>query len=150
MPYEQYIKLINTSKTYSQRVVSYIYQLLLSIYDNSKSFAASNSEDALIFSDAVNYMNKNLDKIPAVKEIAHYCGTSESTLKRIFTKFSGLGVHKYMLTLKINTAARLIKEGFSVTDIAEELGFSSQGYFSFVFKREMNKTPTEYRNIFYI
>ena len=82
-----------------------------------------------------------------IAEIAKACGTSPTRLKCIFTKYSGLGVHKYFVSLKINVAAQLIKSGMTVTEISERLGFSSQGYFSLAFKRETGMSPTEYKKI---
>ena len=38
----------------------------------------------------------------------------------------------------------LLTTNFSLTQIAYECGFSSQSYFSYVFKRRMKVTPREY------
>jgi len=38
----------------------------------------------------------------------------------------------------------LISTDCTLTDVAFECGFSSQSYFSYVFKRRMQKTPREY------
>ena len=147
MPHSMYLDRFNTSPSYSQSVVSYIYQLFSSLANNSTLSCASQSVEAQIFADAVNYMNQNLSSSPDIAEISKSCGTSQTRLKCIFTKYSGLGVHKYFVSLKINVAAQLIKSGMTVTEISERLGFSSQGYFSLAFKRETGMSPTEYKKI---
>ena len=137
----KYTELLASYK-YSQTVVLYIYRLFLSLCgDNTVSYY-SESPDAAVFYNAVNYMNSRICEQPGIKEIADYCGTSASSLKRIFLKYSGLGVHRYFLKLKINAAAHLLENGSSVCETAEKLGFSSQGYFSFAFKRETGFPPS--------
>ena len=146
MPHSMYIDKFDTSPSYSQSVVSYIYQLFSSLANNSTLSCTLQSVDAQIFADAVNYMNNNLSSSPDIAEIAKACGTSPTRLKCIFAKYSGLGVHKYLISLKMNVASQLIKDGITVTEISERLGFSSQGYFSLAFKRETGMSPTVYKN----
>lgn len=137
----KYTGLLASSK-YSQTAVLYIYRLLLSLCGENTVSYYSESPDAAVFYNAVNYMNSRICEQPGIKEIADYCGTSASSLKRIFFKYSGLSVHRYFLKLKINAAAHLLENGSSVCETAEKLGFSSQGYFSFAFKRETGFPPS--------
>ncbi len=141
-----YLEKFLKSKSYSQCVVSYIHLLFLSLSADSTVSHTSKSGKIEVFSKAVNYMNSNLSYFPTIDEISEKCNTNPTTLKRIFAKYSGLSVHKYLLTLKINTACQMLKEDYSVSEISDALGFSSQGYFSTVFKRETNLYPTEYKN----
>ena len=52
---------------------------------------------------------------------------------------------KYFNQLKINRAILFLKAGHSVSHIANNMGFSSPGYFSIVFKRETGMLPLEYK-----
>lgn len=135
-----------------QTVSTYITQLFLSLSENGCISAPHPDTDAPLFSKAVNYMKENLYTSPTVGEIARSCSVSETGLKRVFAKHAGFGVHKYLLKLKIGEAVRLLSEGLSVTETADRLGFSSQGYFSYVFKRETGINPSEnkLRNSHYI
>ncbi len=133
-----------TSKTYSQMISTYICQLFLLLYEDYDISAVNETPDALIFEKAVNYMKAHINDQPQIAEIAEHCNISQTGLKRVFGKFSGLGVHKYLLKLKINMSIQLLNEGYTVTYISEKLGFLNQGYFSYVFKRETGFSPTEY------
>lgn len=143
---KNYISLFEQSDSYSQMVVSYIYRIFLSLCERNIASVISESPDAAVFSDAVNFMNENLDKELSVNDIACYSSVSISLLKRTFLKYSGMGVHKYFLKMKINTASSLLENGNSVSETAEMLGFSSQPYFSYVFKRETGIPPSVYRH----
>lgn len=139
-----YLEPANKSVIYLQYLSSVLEQLLLSLYEESAETSASKAPDVIIFRKAVKYMNKNLDKQISINSLSKECNVSPTGIKRIFGKYSGLGIHKYFLTLKINKAAQYLKSHHSVTEISELLGFSSQAYFSHVFKRETGLSPTEY------
>lgn len=140
----EYMYLIPFAKNpeYSQTVATQIYSLLFSLYNLSEAIPASTSHDSVIFGEAVNYMKSKLYSTLSVDEISKNVGVSQSGLKRIFKKYSGLGVHKYFLKLKLKLATDMLKNGNSVTYTAEKLGFSSQGYFTKTFQRETGVLPS--------
>lgn len=127
-----------------QTVMNYIYKLFLLLYENQTTFKESSEKNAVIYKKAVNYMNSEIYSKISVLDIANFCSVSETTLKRIFAEYAGIGIHKYYLKLKIKEAITLLSKDKSVTEVAEMLSFSSQGYFSLTFKRETGYTPSEY------
>lgn len=129
--------------TYLQMISTYVHQLFLSIAENSTLSTAHYSPSADIFNTAVRFMHKNINTPLSVSDIAAESGTSVSNLKRIFDKYAGMPIHRYFLTLRLNRAAILLKQGHSVKETADLLGFSSQCYFSSVYKREMKLPPSQ-------
>ena len=123
----------------------YITQLLLSLFQSNTLTPASTSPDAMVFKKAVAYMNSNINKQISITDVAAHCQVSLSGIKRYFLKFTGIGVHRYFLKLKINAAAESIKNGSTITEAAYKFGFPSQSYFSVAFKRETGISPTEYK-----
>lgn len=130
---------------YSQMVATYLQQLMLSLAEESTLSCVSSSPDAVCFSKAIVYLNRNIHRQPTIPEIAAFCHVSEATIKRIFEKYAGIGVHKYLVKLKIKEARKLLQEGESVNTTAERLGFGGQSYFSKAFKRETGKNPSEFK-----
>ena len=143
MPEHQYLSSFQATPTYSQMLTTYLYQLFLTLAGDGVVADVSVSPEAKLFQKAVNYMNDHLSRQLGISDIAAFCNTSEATLKRIFTRFSGMGVHRYFLTLKIQAATDLLRQGNSVTETAEKLGFSSQAYFSATYKRETGLNPSQ-------
>lgn len=129
---------------YSQMVVSSLYQLFLSLAEQGTVSSVSLAPDAITFRNAINFLNQKLNCQPTVSEIAKYCNVSDASLKRIFDKYAGISVHKYLLKRKINMAKQLLQEGSQVSMVAENLGFASQSYFSKAFKRETGFTPSDF------
>ena len=144
--YSKYLIPFEYSQSYPQMIQTYIYRLLLSLSENNTVASASSEYTASIFREAVDYMNDNVCEQLKVADIAKHCSVSVSGLKRIFEKYAGIGVHKYLIKLKIKKAADMLGAGMTVTDAAEKLGFSSQGYFSAVFKRETGTSPSRRRD----
>ena len=93
------------------------------------------NEKTRLFSKAVSIMERYIASKITVDELAQMLRVSLSGLKRIFWKYTGIGVHEYYLMLKINKAKELLLSGYSITRTAKVLQFSSQPYFSTTFKR---------------
>lgn len=132
---------------YMQTITTYFYLLFLSLSREGAISSASTSTDAVIFRKAINYLNNNLSKQPTVEETARFCNVSLAGLKRTFDKYAGIGVHQYLLKLKIKAAIDLLESGQSVTAVAERTGFNNQSYFSKAFKRETGKNPSDYKRL---
>lgn len=132
-------------EVYFQMLSSLVCELFLSFSESNLMALTTDTPETATFRQAVEIMSSRLEDTLSVDEIARECNVSATQLKRIFRKYSDLGVHKYYLKMKINLASRLLREGVSVTDVSEWLGFSSQNYFSMVYKRETGRSPTEYK-----
>lgn len=130
---------------YLQNVVMYLQQLFLSFTGEEVVSQVSSAPDAVIFGKVIGYLNSNLSRQPSVSEIARFANVSTASLKRIFSKYTGMGIHKYLLKLKIKAAMELLQDGESVNVVAEKVGFNSQSYFSKAFKRETGVNPSEVR-----
>ncbi len=144
---QSYLEPFLTSPVYSQMLATYLQQLMLSLAEAGAVSSASSAPDAVAFRRAISYLNSNVHAQPSVPEIARYCNVSEASIKRIFDKYAGMGIHKYLLKLKIKAAAELLQGGESVTSVAEQLGFNSQAYFSRAFKRETGLMPSSLKAI---
>lgn len=89
---------------------------------------------------------------------AHYCEhiTAQSLarqfnyhpyyLGRRFREVTGMGIHQYVLSLRLKKCARLlISSTLSVSEIARICGFSSASALSEYFRRVYRQSPVEYR-----
>ncbi len=69
---------------------------------------------------------------------------------KLYYKIKGLTGEtpsNFFRTYKLNRAAELLKSGkYTVSEIADKCGFSTQSHFSVVFKKQFGITPTEYKS----
>ena len=141
--YYRYLEPFDRLPAYSQTVASFLELFMLSLAETGSVSSVSSDPEAILFSRAVNYLNSNIHRQPSVPETARFCGVSESGLKRLFDKYAGISVHKYLLKLKIKAAVQLLESGQTVSRTAQELGFNTQSYFSRAFKRETGLSPSQ-------
>ena len=87
-----------------------------------------------------NISNSEFDK----EEFALAMNVSSSLLYKKMKALTNLSPSEFMKTIRLNYAMELLKSrSYSVTEISELCGFSSVGYFSTVFKKHFQKSPTE-------
>ena len=96
----------------------------------------------------VDYINENFsDPRLSVEEIAKFANLNESYLSRFFKKMMGLPPSKYIIDLRMQRAAILLKrEDISVKVVAMSVGYSDSLYFTREFRRYYENSPTAFRN----
>ena len=80
------------------------------------------------------------------KDLAQKLSYSESYLRYVFKKVSGMSVQAKINHIRLEKAKRLfVSTRLSVTQIAFSLGFCDSNYFSAYFKKQTGKSPLSYR-----
>lgn len=78
--------------------------------------------------------------------ISEQVGVSTSYVSKVFKEEYGIGVVEYMNELRIEAAKKLMeKEGITIKEIAEQVGFTSDIHFIRIFKKYENITPGVYK-----
>ena len=87
----------------------------------------------------------------SMRDLAKECCLSESRLAHIFTIENGTTLNKYLTSVLMHRAVRLLADDInSISDVASALGYPSLQYFDCAFKKFWGCSPTEYRKIFKI
>ncbi|WP_196893335.1 helix-turn-helix domain-containing protein [Aureivirga marina] len=109
-----------------------------------------NSDIITLFSDELDsYFEKNIQKesgIPTTQYFAKKLNYSPNYLNELIKKQTGKSISEH-INYKILELAKssLLNSSKTVSEIAFELGFSYSQYFSRFFKKNIGKTPNEYR-----
>jgi len=119
--------------------------LLSLLSSQSTSQSRQYSTGAMHYKQIIDTMNDHIDENLSIDDLAALCNLSVSNMKKIFNKYAGGGVMHHFNRLKVKRAMRFLRAGHSVSEVSDMLGFSSQNYFSVVFKREAGMLPSEYR-----
>ena len=122
--------------------------LLLLLAENNTEVSPEKFIGNHNYHTVIKAMYDNLRRKVTVEELAEICKLSPSNLKKIFKKYSSLGVIEYFNQLKITEAMKLLNSDASVSEISYALGYSSPSYFCDAFKRHTGFTPSEYKRIF--
>jgi len=95
--------------------------------------------------DIIQLLKANLYADISLGEISQQTYYSKTFLNSIFKKNTGMPIMKYYTMLKIQEAKKLLRDNMSVTAMASRLNFESASYFTKVFKRYTQMTPTAYK-----
>jgi AraC-like DNA-binding protein len=84
-----------------------------------------------------------------VDDMAYAAGLSRAHFSREFKQAFGVAPHAYLLTRRLERAARLLRvTDRSVIEVCMDVGLQSVGSFTTSFRRMFGKTPTAYRASF--
>lgn len=96
--------------------------------------------------EILEYVNHNFFKDISVADLSRMFFINPNYISQLFKKEVGSNFTEYLTRLRMNYACRLLKESkLSIEQIGEKCGYNDYFYFAKVFKREMGKTPTQYR-----
>ena len=94
----------------------------------------------------MDYIYSNLHTKITLNKLAGYVNLNPNYLSRLFKKETGTAVSMYIQSRKIEAALNMLKfSDFTVSQIASVLSFSTQSYFTEVFKKQVGMTPQKYR-----
>ena len=93
-----------------------------------------------------DYVGKHYREKIYLSEIADTLGLSETYLSRLFRKETGERLQDYIVNVRLEHAANLLRYSEeSISKIAEYVNFSSQSYMGKVFKEKYEMSPKQYR-----
>ena len=99
---------------------------------------------------SLSYIKEHLTEDLSLDKVAKSVSFSPIHFHNAFKTAVGKTLRDYIEEQRIKKATNLLlTTNYSLTQIAYECGFSSQSYFSYVFKRRMKKTPREYAKEIY-
>jgi AraC-like DNA-binding protein len=93
----------------------------------------------------VEYVDQYLGSSIDVDKVAFLTGLARTQFGKVFRESFGLPLHQYVLARKIHVATRRLLDDVRVTELSQELGFSSHAHFSTVFRHYVGTTPSEFR-----
>jgi two-component system response regulator YesN len=107
---------------------------------------ASNNVSSAVVTKIRQYIRSRLSEDITRDELAAHVYLNPAYLSRLFKKETGLSISDVIIQERIGKAKQMLEEtGHKITDIAEQVGYTSLGSFSNLFKRIVGVTPQQYR-----
>ncbi len=103
-------------------------------------------DDSRIMEIALLYIQENFKKSDiSLYDVSKHVYLSYRYFSGIFTRHMGMGFVKYLNSLRIEEAIRLLKTGkYTVKEISDKVGFRNCNYFIKIFKQSTGVTPKQY------
>ena len=90
-----------------------------------------------------NYSNANL----MLQDVAKAVNMSKSRFSTVFSQTTGQSFTEYLIYLRLSKAKELLKtSNLKSSQIATEIGYNDSHYFSYIFKKNVGMTPSDYRS----
>lgn len=143
--------------SYSEQTCSYGFTTML--LELSEQFQGSNSAESgrisLQKEELVRqiraYIRFNTLATIRITDIAAHFGYHEKYISAVFKSVSGQGLKDYLIAQKMELAKdMLLNSHYTISQIAQTLGFSDVHNFSHGFKKALGISPREFRNAFYV
>jgi AraC-like DNA-binding protein len=136
-----------------QMIRTYLEQLLITLIRSEAGspdmhlFPTKEIMENHLVSAVIRIIEKNTYGKISVEEICKELNYSRTYLSKLFKSVSGYTILEYISRTKIREAKKLIREDrYNFTEISDMLSFDNPHYFSSVFKRVANMTPSDYKN----
>lgn len=132
-----------TSKQKHEKASVIFHEMLQFLYKKSLKDTNKISKESRIIKE---YIDENFTQKITLKELSELVYLSESQVIRNFRRDIGKTPYDYILDLRIERSKMLLKNTrLMVKEIAFNLGFSDEHYFSYLFREKTGKSPTSYR-----
>jgi two-component system response regulator YesN len=95
---------------------------------------------------AKDYLEEHYYEDLSLTEVAEHVGITASYLSNLFSKQVGMKFVDYLNEVRIDHACTYLRQNYLKNyEIAYKVGFRDEKYFSKVFRRVMDMTPSEYK-----
>ena len=138
-----------TNKVNSFKNIEEIKIWVLELYEKCSEYIETYYDaNKKYFFNIKFYMKENFTNQDfSFQRLCDYMHLSPSYLSSIFKNHIGKTFIEYLTELRMQKALELLtKTSLKSFEIAYQVGYSDPHYFSSVFKRTFNESPTEYRN----
>ncbi|WP_298485974.1 AraC family transcriptional regulator [uncultured Maribacter sp.] len=148
--------ILQESRSYGEESVSLVTSLMTSILEilirnikKSSYFEATkkNSDDRI--TKMLTYINENIDKTELLKveNLANVFMMSPTYVSEYFKKQVSMSLREYIIKAKLKLVEiRLLNSDFTLTQIADDLGFTDVSHLSKTFKRYAGTSIREFKN----
>ncbi|WP_443672872.1 helix-turn-helix domain-containing protein [Gemmiger sp.] len=95
---------------------------------------------------AAAYFNENYNTKISIDDYAESLHISTNGFIHNFKQYAGMSPAQYILSLRmVNAQSLLERTTYNIKEISEIVGYENPLYFSRVFKKEIGKSPAQYR-----
>lgn len=148
---------LHMGQVYSNKILdAYTTQLLVQVY---RLFHLETSEDVCLTKDdfrknyimgravfqTLRYIDNNVEEVGNIQQIAEQLKYNPTYLSRIFSEQMGVTLSDYIKIKKIERAKEILKQGISVDEVAQRLGYFTTQSFSKMFRRYEKCSPSAYK-----
>lgn len=125
-----------------------ILEIFANIYDifyDGQQISDTESRNLALITELINYIDANIADDLSLERLAEQVNFSTFHLSRLFKRYTGTTLNKYIVTKRIDKAKLLLKDLTSITAVSKEVGFNNYNHFFRTFKNITGLSPADYK-----
>jgi len=131
------IKTLGGLQTY---IREYLHQVMTAVQE------MKSDKTMVIMDKLIAYINSHYNECITLEQLGNMSGFSPFYLSKVFKKHVDMNFSDYLVFVRMKVAKRMLKNPTkSIKEISMEVGYTDPNYFSRVFRKAEQMTPTAYR-----
>lgn len=94
-----------------------------------------------------DYIKSNYASIISIEECSSLLNLNEKYFSKLFKQYIHFNFLDYLTEVKMKNAMKFLNNGYTIKETAEKTGYSDSAYFSKVFHKHFNITPSKCKKI---
>jgi len=130
---------------------SMLYEIMANLYNDFYDDHQASAVDLQSFTTIiklVRFIDDHIAEDLSLERLAAEVNFSKFYTCRVFKKYTGYTLNKYIVSKRIERSKVLLKESMSISDISKSSGFNNYSYFYKTFKKSYGINPAEYKAAF--
>lgn len=139
---------INSIPYKSLNCLNYISKFIFMIFEDKFNDKVNSKNFNPYIRKSIEYIHLNYSQDISISSICDYLEINKSYFCSLFKKCTGITFSSFLNRFRIEKSKELLlKSDLSLMNIAIAVGFNNQNYYSIVFKKYTNLTPSNYRRL---
>jgi len=147
--YDELIRTGLRGTAYTPQIAALVLeQIILRVAETSVAHGLAGGAAFATYLRCRQHIERHWGKVSTLDQLARECQVDPAYVCRLFRRFDQQSPYQYLLKQKMTHAAdRLMADGVSVKQVADELGFSDPFHFSRVFRKVMGLPPGRFARL---
>ena len=140
--------LARNEKTAPMKIQNLFSGIWIKLYENTafENRSIERNAELSALKKMIGFIQENYTKKISLADISASGAVGQSKCCKLFAKYIGQTPNLYLTQYRLNKSTELLKNtDMTVTEIAYAVGFNGGSYYAEVFRKQCEKSPTEYR-----
>ena len=134
-------------EAYMQEIICCVYRIFSRKSPKSYILNTGSSADEKLVYDVIHYIDVNMETMENLSDLSREFGYSYTHIAQKFSASTGESLKTYHTKRRFEKANDYLNRGYSITKVAETMGFKSIHAFSRAYKKHFGLAPREYKKL---
>lgn len=135
---------VSMVEAYIQEILCTVYRAFHPRLKRNYILNSDNTDEKLVY-DVIHYIDANLETMENLMDLSEVFGYTYTHIAQRFFSVTGERLKQYHTKRRFQKANDYLRQGYSITKVAELMGYKSIHTFSRAYKNHLGVAPREYK-----